>query len=764
MAQNVLSDSHDSISPCCLMKSSERLLKSPGYPRPDDLALSTDPRLEMDMASNLNNSVDDPGKETDMASLPIRDETCTSERGEVFTTVTPQAPAAAPNLSLSAAEEAQPNAPKQKRNRKRSQKNKTIAPPTLEDLFGIQSDAWTRFHVLKIEGNLDNIEIYDDLCKRLKDDFECFRRKDGSIIVDAKTERNAEEIGKLQQILDSDVSTSRDPQLNSVRGTILVPLSEFKSTENMEARILGHLQHQKIPASSVTLYQKTSRKKTPLICACITFESRTLPKTLRIGFEKVAVREDIPKPRQCRSCWRFGHPALYCRSPSCCPICGDPGHNLDSCPYEGDRTFKGHCPNCNEDGHTALSKKCNLYRKEAEVLQVMYKQGMPKTRARRMLEEAGTFSNISYARRTAQPGKASVPGRQQQQPHQQTPQQKRQQQNEQTEPTISIANNQSAEKEQSKNQEQHESATQQETPEERMSVLFSDDLDLFLSVETESAEQPSNEDPASQVLQRRIPEAAKKKRKNEEAFSLSPTGKTQEPLLQNSRRRLTSPRDRTESEEPPLSTSSPTKSGSAHKTLQSDTLEDEMEPPSPMSRVRTLDKSSGAIPKDQNSSTIPRSNFTGNKRTPGQKDGQHCSAENCGCHKCISELLITKNEQLTPGKEISKKLRELINKRKIHKPTPAQTHPIPCMCKTHLEKKLAASKAATLAQEIPCNNPTSKTENKKVSSLRSQFESGPTPKVDPRTGLPPPKISNSSDSKKAEKMDNKQNITVITSR
>ena len=162
MARNILSDSHDGFPRYYLMTSSERKLKSPGFPRPDvGLALSTDPRLEMDMASNSNNHVDDSGKATDTASLPIREETRTSERGEVITTVPPQAPAAAPSNSLSDTEEAQPQAHKRNRARRRASKAKSTVPLTLEEMFGIQSETWTRFHTITNTGYLDNVEIYD---------------------------------------------------------------------------------------------------------------------------------------------------------------------------------------------------------------------------------------------------------------------------------------------------------------------------------------------------------------------------------------------------------------------------------------------------------------------------------------------------------------------------------------------------------------------------------------------------------------------------
>ena len=45
-------------------------------------------------------------------------------------------------------------------------------------------------------------------------------------MIDAKTRQNAMEVEKLQKIQNKDVNTARD--LRMIRGTILVPLSEFK--------------------------------------------------------------------------------------------------------------------------------------------------------------------------------------------------------------------------------------------------------------------------------------------------------------------------------------------------------------------------------------------------------------------------------------------------------------------------------------------------------------------------------------------------------
>ena len=65
--------------------------------------------------------------------------------------------------------------------------------------------------------------------------------------------------------------------MTSIRGTILVPFSEFKDEENLAERIQEHLQQQNIPVSNVTVFKKNSRKGNK-------------PASVRVGFEKVKVK------------------------------------------------------------------------------------------------------------------------------------------------------------------------------------------------------------------------------------------------------------------------------------------------------------------------------------------------------------------------------------------------------------------------------------------------------------------------------------------
>ena len=180
-----------------------------------------------------------------MDPQPLDDDLCSApgtatgtpppKKGPLFATLDPYAPASAPSNSSSGATEAQAKIPTKKQRRRNSYK--PAPKQVLEDLFSIRNESWTRFFAVSEPGILDNIEIFNDLKSKLPDEFECFRRNDGSILIDAKTQRNAEIIERLEHIATNEVKTSRDQLLNSRSGTILVPLSEFRDDENIERKL-----------------------------------------------------------------------------------------------------------------------------------------------------------------------------------------------------------------------------------------------------------------------------------------------------------------------------------------------------------------------------------------------------------------------------------------------------------------------------------------------------------------------------------------------
>ena len=103
---------------------------------------------------------------------------------------------------------------------------------------------------------------------------------------------------------------------------------------------------------------------------------------------------------------------------------------------------------------------------------------------------------------------------------------------------------------------------------------------------------------------------------------------------------------------------------------------------SSLSQVQALDKS-GAIPKEMTQSKrVPKISKERERRT----DGQHLSADNCGCHSCIFKLAIIKNEIIRPDRKFSRRFLDQVKKLKIFNHTSLTSHPQDCICKMHIEK------------------------------------------------------------------------------
>ena len=719
--------------------------------------------------------VDDPSANLDMSSdNPHPNPDNQQELGDKHDDAgNSHAPASPRTSSGREAEKAQAN----KANKPNKSKNRTTQENvTIQDLFGVRSDSWTRYFAMTISGDLDNVEVFDELYQYLPDNFDCTRRTDGSIIIDAKTKRNSTKICQMQTLRNCEVTTTRDLLLNSKRGTILIPPREFKSTENLEAKILRSLKIQDLPVSKVRVFEKSTRRNKQLLCACITFDSRSLPSEVRLGFEYLKVREDIPRPRQCRKCWKFGHPAEHCRGTSCCPICGAENHTLESCPQSGNHSYKGHCPNCNTKGHTAFSKECVHYKKELEVLTVMYNHGIPKDRARRIVNESGMFAGVSYARKAAprpDPPR-SPPANSPTKNPQSQPSTSSHAQNHKTQQPQETANSTQAKETNTKQSQEpkqqpckelssnnpppkpnldHDDVTVIAEPEKALEEIFGKG-NSSISNEAESDSDAITESIPSQVFAPKTlapkPQRTKRCKNNQQMKGIAPLlDSEREPFLSMEEDSADNPSGEVDPSQSPFKETgrkrkpdeSPSKASTQssrrklelpyamEEALQMSSPKRQLELPSPLSQVQKLDDSRGAITKHSNNSE-PR------VTEDPPSDGQHSEKDDCGCNQCIRDMAIVRNVDTTPGKPISKSFRLKVSARRIYRSTSLKNHPTACLCKTHMdrmEKYPEPSKPKTTKQEVSGS----------VASLLQQFEkgsraSGSRERVDPRTGKPPP--------------------------
>ena len=71
---------------------------------------------------------------------------------------------------------------------------------------------------------------------------------------------------------------------------------------------------------------------------------------------------------QCQNCWRFGHPAEYCRSTARCSLCASPGHTHTNCP-----STIHVCANSTQEHN--VFRGCSIYKFESEVAALCFKHG-----------------------------------------------------------------------------------------------------------------------------------------------------------------------------------------------------------------------------------------------------------------------------------------------------------------------------------------------------------------------------------------------------
>ena len=122
-----------------------------------------------------------------------------------------------------------------------------------------------------------------------------------------------------------------------------------------------------------------------------TFNTPTLPKTVKVAYFRVSVEIYIPNPLRCHSCKKYGHHENRCTKDPICANCGEPAnHTEQNC---------GNAPNsvnCGEK-HSANSKECQFWRREKEILTVKFTRNISFPEARKIVESPTPIPGVSYA-------------------------------------------------------------------------------------------------------------------------------------------------------------------------------------------------------------------------------------------------------------------------------------------------------------------------------------------------------------------------------
>ena len=254
------------------------------------------------------------------ASLPLKDPELVaghaSQDNKTVGQVRASKPSSAPSMPLG-------SSGTRKRNTNLKQKNHPL--PDLYRLFGPQSHQWDKFLAIKFsEDDMNDLEFEKHIVKITGDKEITFHTdKDNNKIIKTKDSLTSEKLQEMQQLGGLPVEITPHKTLNSRKGTVLCNHLKLKDTPFLSAgpSIKESLEIRGHQIEEVVTYEIPSRsRRTNLRLARITFHTQSLPEKVTVGGVSLAVKEYIPKPMQCRNCWRYRHTSKYCSNLITCEV------------------------------------------------------------------------------------------------------------------------------------------------------------------------------------------------------------------------------------------------------------------------------------------------------------------------------------------------------------------------------------------------------------------------------------------------------------
>ena len=184
--------------------------------------------------------------------------------------------------------------------------------------------------------------------------------KNELLLVETSKASQADSILKVKKFFNLKVSVSEHNSLNKSRGLVKDRTLKGETEEN----IVEYLAPQGVIACKRFRIKK-GNVQVDTYTLLLTFNSTTLPQSIKIFYRTVPVEQFIPNPLRCFTCQKFGHHEDNCKLTDAVirDRCGESKHISSIC----QRPFK--CVNCGKE-HGASSTECEVWKREKEIMRI----------------------------------------------------------------------------------------------------------------------------------------------------------------------------------------------------------------------------------------------------------------------------------------------------------------------------------------------------------------------------------------------------------
>nr|BDT63039.1 MAG: hypothetical protein [Trachysalambria curvirostris nimavirus] len=282
------------------------------------------------------------------------------------------------------------NKPSPGKKRKGPQSLREILPGTFVN------NSYQKFLVIKtMDGksimDLDIFDVHRRLVKVIGREPNITPQRDGSLLVEVSSPEESDRLRAICSIPGAQVQCSPHKTLNQCKGIVysrdLMRYDEEKLLQELENCNVVTVKRFK---------KKVSGELVPTPTLLLTFNTLSLPETVKLAWYRLKVKPYVPNPMRCFHCQEYGHGSLTCRrkannQPRICTSCGTAGHlDQQTCPGPVS------CYHC-RGAHPASSKECSRYMVEKEILTIKTKEKVSFAEAKRRARSQLTQKGVSYS-------------------------------------------------------------------------------------------------------------------------------------------------------------------------------------------------------------------------------------------------------------------------------------------------------------------------------------------------------------------------------